>query len=586
MAVFTYTTPTHPHGSEYEVSLLVMKSVWWLALLVSGVLSKPRCRCLHGQRCWPTEYDFAQLESTLSQPLIYPVPPESACYPESNPSGNCTEVRTNTFTGTWRSDQAGAMQAPNFETFIFPNGTIEACYLNTNLGIPCEQGSVPTIGVDARTVEDVQAAVKFAADHDLRVVVHNTGHDYLGRSTARGAFMIWTHHLKNITASPSFIPEGAPENETYNEAGVQWYEAYDAAHANGRVIVGGITPGASVGAAGGWMQGGGHSVISPQHGLGVDNVVQFEIVTASGENLKANSYLNSDLFWAVRGGGGGTYGVVTSVTYRTHDISPLTATSVFCNISSAVTKDVLTEYVKLWPGLSDAGWGAYLYLGMPGAVANFTILFAAPDVSLADANVTLAPFLDFVRNVQEDVVTQMIPFDGFNSFYQAFFGSLDPQEGINEELVTRLVSRETFDDHEHLVDVMMSMRPLLFFNVAGGKVSQIHPDSAGVNPAWRNANALMYSAAMWEEGVTVDEYRVIQEKLKNDLAVLESLAPGGGTYLNEASMYEPNPQHTFFGDHYERLKCIKDTYDPTGLFIVASGVGSEDWDSSLNCRRT
>ncbi|KAF5335049.1 hypothetical protein D9758_016321 [Tetrapyrgos nigripes] len=561
-----------------------MKGVWWLALFASGVLSKPRCRCLHGHPCWPTEDDFSQLQSTISQPLIYPVPPESACYPESNPSGNCTDVQTNAFFGNWRADQPGAMQAPNFETFIFPNGTIEACYLNTTLGFPCEQGNIPTIGVDARTVEDIQAAVKFAADRDLRLVVHNTGHDYLGRSAARGAFMLWTHNMKNITASPSFIPEGAPENETYYaltlQAGVQWHEAYDAAHANGRLIVGGLIPGGTVGAAGGWMQGGGHSAFSPQHGLGVDNVVQFTIVTASGEHLKANSYLNSDLFWAVRGGGGGTYGVVTSVTYRTHEISPLTATFVSCSpSSSAVRKDILTEYLKLWPGLSDAGWGAYL--GIPTA-SNFSVLMVAPNVSLADTNATLTPFLDVVRNAQ-DAVIQITPFDEFYGFYQAFFGTPGPEDGHNTELVSRLVPREVFDDREHLLDVMMSLDPVLMLHVAGGQVSQNDPDSAGVNPAWRNATALILSAAIWEEGVTVDEYRVIQEKLKYDLAVLESLAPGGGTYFNEASMYEPNPQHTFFGDHYERLKVIKDTYDPTGLFVVAAGVGSEDWDSSLNC---
>jgi len=153
-----------------------MRTLWWIAsLLASGVLSQPRCRCLYGESCWPSDDEFSQLQSKLSQPLIRPVPPESACYPESNPSGNCTDVTLNAHDGRWRSDQAGSMQSPNFETFIFPNGTIEACYLNATLGFPCSQGNVPPIGVDARTVEDVQAAVAFVAEHDLRLVVKNTG---------------------------------------------------------------------------------------------------------------------------------------------------------------------------------------------------------------------------------------------------------------------------------------------------------------------------------------------------------------------------------------------------------------------------
>ena len=67
------------------------------------------------------------------------------------------------------------MQAPNFDNFIFKNGTISACYLDASLGPPCEQGSVPVVGVDARTPADVQAAVKFASKHNLRVVIKSTG---------------------------------------------------------------------------------------------------------------------------------------------------------------------------------------------------------------------------------------------------------------------------------------------------------------------------------------------------------------------------------------------------------------------------
>lgn len=123
---------------------------------------------------WPAQSDFESLASQVSQPLVYPIPPASACYPTSSPSGNCTEVQTEWADGRWRSDQSGSMQSSNYEWAIY-NDTIQACYLNTTLGAPCEQGSVPDIGVDARTPADVQAAVKFAAAHNLRVVIKNTG---------------------------------------------------------------------------------------------------------------------------------------------------------------------------------------------------------------------------------------------------------------------------------------------------------------------------------------------------------------------------------------------------------------------------
>ena len=133
------------------------------------------CRCLFGDPCWPSPADFARLQKQLSQPLLHPLPPASPCYPLSDPSGNCDEVHRQWSNASWRADQPGAMQGANFETFIFKNGSTSACFMNTALGIPCTQGSVPVVGVDARGDADIQAAVAFAATHNLRVVVKSTG---------------------------------------------------------------------------------------------------------------------------------------------------------------------------------------------------------------------------------------------------------------------------------------------------------------------------------------------------------------------------------------------------------------------------
>jgi hypothetical protein len=157
--------------------VLALKALWLiLALtpLLPFVVGKPNCRCLFREECWPKVADFSTLASELSQPLVYPRPPASACYPSPS-STECLEMKNKTASGVWRSDQIGAMQAPNFETYIFPNGTVSGCYLNTTLGFPCERGSVPPIGVDARTVQDVRAAIRFASKHNLRLAVKNTG---------------------------------------------------------------------------------------------------------------------------------------------------------------------------------------------------------------------------------------------------------------------------------------------------------------------------------------------------------------------------------------------------------------------------
>jgi len=121
-------------------------------------------------------------------------------------------------------------------------------------------------------------------------------------------------------------------------AGIQWFEAFEAAKQHNRVIVGGFRVRGSVNAA-----GGGHSAMSPNYSLGmsnlpqcptrsyshnfagVDNVSEMTIVTADGNHVVTNSYSNPDLFWALRGGGGGTWGVITSVTYREHPSTPFSA---------------------------------------------------------------------------------------------------------------------------------------------------------------------------------------------------------------------------------------------------------------------
>ncbi|ESK88031.1 fad binding domain-containing protein [Moniliophthora roreri MCA 2997] len=483
--------------------------------------------------------------------------------------------------------QVGALQNTNFQSFIFPNGTISACYLNASLGAPCEQGSIPPIGIDARSVEDVQAGVRFAAEHNLRLVIKNTGHDYLGRSTGRNSFMIWTHHLKNITYDDAFVPVNSTSSETYKAltlgAGVQWHEAYDAAEQNGRVVVGGISAGGSVGAAGGWALGGGHSALAPSYGLGVDNALQFTVVIASGEVLTANAYSNPELFWALRGGGGGTFGVVTSVTYRTHDLVPLAGVFLLSNFtSSAVAKEVASEFFRIQPGLADAGWGGYSGISNERLIA----FMISPNVSYADANATFTPFAEFLQSKSNDSGVFTVPFESFYAWYQEFFTS-NGQVGGNVELASRLFSRSLYEaEHDKMADVLLSIDGGVALNhVAGGAVSRADPDSVGVNPAWRDAVAHVYATVGWPDGTSAAEIQSFRQQLRGYNDVLEALEPGAGTYLNEASLYESNFRHTFFGSHYDRLLAIKDQYDPSGLFVVPEGVGSERWDESLNCRK-
>jgi len=344
-----------------------------------------------------------------------------------------------------------------------------------------------------------------------------------------------------------------------------------------------------VGAAGGWVLGGGHSALSPQYGLGVDNALQFTLVTSSGSYLTANAYSHSDLFWALRGGGGGTYGVVTSVTYNTHPPTPVIAIvlAVESFDTPATAQSIVSEFLRFHPTMADLGWGGYAFFS---AETSFLFVGVAPNISWADANTTLAPLFEFFANAtSEEAVGYTMPYDSFYTLYEQVLGTPGTASSVGEnvEIVSRLISRELLEtDYEKVAETLLGLGTSLTYHlVAGGAVSKVDPDSVGLNPAWRNALGHVALGSSWPEGTNATAIRQIEDTLKGYLGVLEELVgPDGGAYFNEASLYEQNFQETFFGAHYARLEAIKDQYDPAGLFVVVEGVGSERWDEDLNCR--
>ena len=188
---------------------------------------------------------------------------------------------------------------------------------------------------------------------------------------------------------------------------------------------------------------------------GVDNVLQFTIVLANGSLVTTNSFQYPDLFWALRGGGGGTYGVVTSTTYQTHPTFPMVAGVLLANFTSpTIAQNVTTEFIKLHPSLSDAGLGGYFGFSN----FSFSAIIVAPNISLADANATFLPFAQFVEEATGGLVyTQTIPFPSFFEFLTTFFGG-PGQVGGNDEIASRLLPRKLAEtDPAKAAEIMLSI---------------------------------------------------------------------------------------------------------------------------------
>ena len=172
---------------------------------------------------------------------------------------------------------------------------------------------------------------------------------------------------------------------------------------------------------------------------GVDNVLQFTIVLADGSLITTNSFQYPDLFWALRGGGGGTYGVVISTTYQTHPTFPLTLASITANFTSpAIAQNVTTEFIKLHPIISEAGWGGFIDLSNSSFSANLS----ASNISWVDTNATFLPFVQYVAEATGGLVQATItPFSSFYELYQALFANIVGGVGFPNEVASRLLPR-------------------------------------------------------------------------------------------------------------------------------------------------
>lgn len=242
--------------------------------------SHGRCRCLPSDDCWPKSDEWQALNSTLEGDLVEVKPVEHVCHDPTFDEQACQAVMSINNDSLWRSEQPGAAQHLNWGSWPQME---ESCYPDSPREEPCGQGRISLYSVLAESVHDIQKTVSFAHERSLRLVIKNTGHDYLGRSSAPDSLQLSTHKLDDIEFTDNFFPEYCDKKSGYGPAvtigaGVQLKELYEATAEEGVTVVAGFAH--TVGAAGGYIQGGGHSPMGYWKGMASDNVLEFKMVTA------------------------------------------------------------------------------------------------------------------------------------------------------------------------------------------------------------------------------------------------------------------------------------------------------------------
>ncbi|CAF3524157.1 unnamed protein product [Fusarium graminearum] len=550
-----------------------MKSLLSLALLPLALIARtsaaPNCRCMPSDACWPSNNAWASLNKTVDGTLIKTVPIGSPCHDPTYDADACAALQS-----AWMLPQTHIESSSSVMQQFFANQSCDPFLAQSR---PCLIGNYPSYAVKVSNARQVAAAVRFANDNNIRLVIRNTAHDYFGRSTGAASLAIWTHHLKtkeviewadNLYCGPAFKLG----------AGIQGAEAVEFANANGLTGVPGECP--TVGLAG-FTLGGGHSPLSTSFGLGADNTLEFEVVTAAGRIVRASAKENSDLYWALSGGGAGNFAIVTSMTLRAHKTTTIGGATL--TLGAGTDKDVyyaaLTKFHELLPAMVDLGpTVVYLVTAAGLSIKPVTLANSTGDYV---RDKVLAPFTDYLtKNGLKFSVSYTTL--GFRDHYELYNGPLPNGhiEASQFQYGGRLIPRSVLENDN--VAFNKVIRNILSNGLVMAGSSGTFKAPKGVSnavlPAWRKAIMSLQMGTLWDvtrwDDMLADQKKITEVYMPQIIAV----TPGSGTYMNEADFNQPNWKETFYGTNYDRLLTIKKKWDPKSLFYNWRGVNSEVWN--------
>jgi Berberine and berberine like len=371
-------------------------------------------------------------------------------------------------------------------------------------------------------------------------------------------------------------------------AGVLAAEAQLAAYKSGFRVIAGTCP--TVGLAGGYTQGAGHSLLSSINGMGADNALEWEVVTAKGDYLIATPTQNSDLYWALSGGGGGTYGVVISLTTKLHPEGQVGGAAFSFN-SSGIGLDAFWKAVDVFqaslPAIVDDG-STFLYQLTNSSLTAFSV--TSPNRTKEQVTTLLTPLMSALGFRNISCSYNPTSYSSFYEHFDAYYGPLPLGSfPVSQVTSSRLLPRSVVTNNTARVGrTFRNITANGNFYLGCTALNAARADgvlpSAGRNavlPAWRSALLHCITVGPWDPSRPESELLALQaeltESVSPQLQTLASVSDGGGIYLNEANFAQQGWQTEFYGANYKRLRKIKRDYDPKDLLYAITAVGSEAW---------
>ncbi|KAL9112008.1 MAG: hypothetical protein Q9227_003628 [Pyrenula ochraceoflavens] len=343
---------------------------------------------------------------------------------------------------------------------------------------------------------------------------------------------------------------------------------------------------------GGWILGGGHSPLSSRYGMGADQILSMEVVTADGEIRIVNETQNADLFWALRGGGGSTFGIMIAVTVKVYP--PLSLTGYLFAYNTTSNSKTFWSMTSIFhsylPTLSDQGVMGYYYvepkavtepITWPGNYGTLYGFWLVPERNVSQTREIIEPLEAAINSSKlPDRISISYKLTEYYDFWDYERNSPYAQVGISGRLGSRLLDRAALTGDAksrafRLQQTTQASESLIGHLVAGpGPQNAVIPGgSNAVLPAWRNAYVHIVLPRFWGgygTSFNATHKAEMADRLRNvDTEALHQLAPSTGAYMSEADPTEPDWQHTFWGEHY-----------PSHALEVSFGVSPEGTGSA------
>ncbi|KAI0006746.1 hypothetical protein F4779DRAFT_629628 [Xylariaceae sp. FL0662B] len=548
----------------------------------------PICKTFPGDTTWPSETEWSHLNESIDGVLLKPKPAAAVCYPGPDFDSERCQFLVDSAARSrfWLDEPLVALtqwtQGSTCVASLTPEGN-------------CTQGGFPVYVVNATTVKHVQAAVNFARNNHIRLIIKNTGHDFGGRSVGAGSLSVWTHYLKDIEFLPTYSIGEYTGMAIQVGSGVEAWEVYNIMAAqNATAVAAGCS---TVGGNGGWMSSGGHSSITSSFGLGADQVLSLGVVTADGRFVTADPFTNQDLFFALRGGGGATYGIITSAIMKAYPPVNMTTSSLSLAVSPVPGSGSVADVDTFWQGVGlyyrfsaeilDAGGYGFSYIfPMANNTFRFTTSSQFPGKTSAEVFAFMQPLYEQLASLGINATNPRNP---SSRLYGSPGGRGTGDQPVNTRYRSRLLPRANWEDDELFERTVGAIRTA----VEAGFANDFHfhgtltsPTAAvagwpgrdaAVNPAWRSNRMHAMLMDSQPAGLTARQARDRDATMQGYMDLLRRVSPSAGSYMNEGDPGEPDWQQAFYGANYPRLLEIKRARDPWGVFWAPTTVGSEGW---------